>query len=100
MCCGRCSARARGEYLILYLYHGMYEGIGNVLKSDVNSTRCLCGTGRCGSFVFLTVRVLFVCPCAFLDLLAQIITRKELNKRMISSAGTRKLYMMQLGDNT
>lgn len=30
----------------------------------------------------------------------QIITRKELNKRMISSAGTRKLYMMQLGDNT
>lgn len=32
--------------------------------------------------------------------LLQIITRKELNKRMISSAGTRKLYMMQLGDNT
>lgn len=32
--------------------------------------------------------------------LVQIITRKELNKRMISSAGTRKLYMMQLGDNT
>ena len=30
----------------------------------------------------------------------QIITRKELNKRMFSSAGTRKLYMMQLGDNT
>lgn len=32
--------------------------------------------------------------------LVQIITRKELNKRMFSSAGTRKLYMMQLGDNT
>lgn len=29
----------------------------------------------------------------------QVITRKELDKRMLSSAGTRKLYMMQLGDN-
>eukprot|EP00903_Cladosiphon_okamuranus_P016857 g15545.t1 len=34
------------------------------------------------------------------EYVGEIITRKELNKRMISSAGTRKLYMMQLGDNT
>lgn len=58
------------------------------------------GRGGVVIFIILTFHVLFVCPCAFLDLLAQIITRKELNKRMISSAGTRKLYMMQLGDNT
>ncbi|CAM9318137.1 unnamed protein product, partial [Ectocarpus sp. 12 AP-2014] len=34
------------------------------------------------------------------EYVGEIITRKELNKRMISSAGTRKLYMMQLGDDT
>ncbi|CAM9641707.1 unnamed protein product, partial [Ectocarpus fasciculatus] len=34
------------------------------------------------------------------EYVGEIITRKELNKRMLSSAGTRKLYMMQLGDNT
>ncbi|CAM9293989.1 unnamed protein product, partial [Discosporangium mesarthrocarpum] len=35
-----------------------------------------------------------------IEYVGEIITRKELDKRMLSSAGLRKLYMMQLGDHT
>lgn len=46
------------------------------------------------------VLIFLMCWGSAASCLVQIITRKELNKRMISSAGTRKLYMMMLGDNT
>ncbi|CAM9964050.1 unnamed protein product, partial [Choristocarpus tenellus] len=34
------------------------------------------------------------------EYVGEVITRRELDKRMISCAGLRKLYMMQLGDDT
>lgn len=93
------------EQAVHDLGHALVAILGSVKSSKVAFAGLLprrYGIMKCG---FSTADQLVLSPinlvsCCSDGCILKIITRKELNKRMISSAGTRKLYMMQLGDNT